>query len=265
MKSNSKNIKFHFLSCCILILLASCASRKDVVYLQDTGDFETIVADNVPETKFKVDDLVSIHISSLNPEASAPFNLYRGGSGGGQNGAIGTPTDPVDYLVDQNGMIDFPVLGKLKISGLSPDELRTLLRNKLADFLKDPIINIQIRNFTITVLGAVASPGSYPVLGEQITILEALGLAGDMTPRGKRDNVLVIRNFEGAKVYTRLDLTSKEVLKSPAYYITQNDIIYVEPNKTGIRETSIGSNTALTVSIISLLITTTAIILTRTN
>jgi polysaccharide export outer membrane protein len=111
----------------------------------------------------------------------------------------------------------------------------------------------------------VSRPGNYPVLGEQLTILEALGLAGDITLRGKRDNILVIRDFEGTKIYQRVDLTSKEVMKSPAYYITQNDVIYVEPNRTGIRETSIGSNTALTVSIISLLITTTAIILTRTN
>lgn len=244
----------------ILITLASCASREDVVYFQDAGSFETIINDNVPATKFKVDDLVSIHVSSLNPEASAPFNLYRGGTGG----TTGTPTDPVDYLIDQDGMIDFPVIGKLKITGLSPDDLRSLLRDRLSDYLKDPIINIQIRNYRITVLGEVSSPGNYPVLGEQLTILEALGLAGDITLRGKRDNILVIRDFEGTKIYQRVDLTSKEVMKSPAYYITQNDVIYVEPNKTGIRETSIGSNTALTVSIISLLITTTAIILTRT-
>ena len=264
MKSIPKRLNLLIQSLCVLMLVASCASREDVVYFQDTGNFETIVNDNVPATKFKVDDLVSIHVSSLNPEASAPFNLYRGGSGAGQNGSMGTPTDPVDYLIDQDGMIDFPVIGKLKISGLSPDELRTLLRNELADYLKDPIINIQIRNFRITVLGEVASPGNYPVLGEQLTILEALGLAGDITLRGKRDNILVIRDYDGAKVYTRVNLTSKDIMKSPAYYISQNDVIYVEPNRTGIRETSIGSNTALTVSIISLLITTTAIILTRT-
>ena len=149
--------------------------------------------------------------------------------------------------------------------GLSPDELRMLLREKLSDYLKDPIINIQIRNYTITVLGAVSSPGNYQVVGEQLTILEALGLAGDLTIRGKRENVLVIRDYEGTKVYQRVDLTSKDLFKSPAYYITQNDVIYVEPNKTGIRETSIGQNTTLTISIISLLITTTAIILTRAN
>ena len=118
---------------------------------------------------------------------------------------MGTPTDPVDYLVDIDGTIDFPVIGKISIVGLSPDELRSLLRKELSDYLKEPIINIQIRNYTITVLGEVARPGNYPVVGEQITILEALGLAGDITRRGKRDNILVIRDFEGTKVYQRVD------------------------------------------------------------
>jgi polysaccharide export outer membrane protein len=242
----------------LLLLVASCASREDVVYFQDTGSFETLADNNVPITKFKVDDLVSIHVSSLNPEASAPFNLIVGGADGGLN------PQQVDYLVDQDGMIDFPVIGKIKIEGLSPDELRTMLTERLSGYLKDPIINIRLKNYTVTVLGAVARPGTYPTTGEQISILEALGLAGDMTPRGKRDNVLVMRDFNGTKVYNRIDLTTKESLKSPVYYLSQNDVVYVEPNKTGIRETSIGSNTALTVSILSLLTTTTLILL-RTN
>lgn len=240
-------------------LLSSCASRKDVVYFQDTGNFETLVDKNKATTKFKVDDLVSIHISSLDPEASVPFNLYRGASEGGFR------AEQVDYLVDQDGMIDFPVIGKLKIQGLSPDDLRILLREKLSEYLKDPIINIRLRNFTITVLGQVNRPGTYPVVGEQISILEALGLAGDVTLRGMRNNVLVIRDFNGAKVYTRIDLTSKNIIKSPVYYLTQNDVIYVEPNKTGIKETSLGQNTSIWVSVLSTLVTSTVIILTRRN
>ncbi|MCO5723340.1 polysaccharide biosynthesis/export family protein [Robiginitalea marina] len=238
-------------------LLASCASRKEVAYFQDAGDFETLVDNNTSITKFKVDDLVSIHVSSLTPEASAPFNLYRGASEGGIR------AEQVDYLVDQDGMIDFPVIGKLKIEGLSPDEVRLLLREKLSDFLKDPIINIRLRNFTVTVLGQVARPGTYPTNGEQITILEALGLAGDLTLRGKRENVLVIRDFNGTKVYNRIDLTSKDIVKSPVFYLTQNDVVYVEPNKVGIRETSVGASTAITVSILTSLLTSAVFILTR--
>ncbi len=136
-------------------------------------------------------------------------------------------------------------------------------RTNLSDYLKDPIINIRLQNFTVTVLGAVNRPGTYPVNGEQITILEALGLAGDISLRGQRTNVLVIRDFNGNKVYTRIDLTTKSMTKSQVYYLTQNDVVYVEPNKTGIKETSLGANVNLTFSIISLLVTTSVIVLTR--
>jgi polysaccharide export outer membrane protein len=257
MKNMRISFKTPFVVVAVAAILASCASRKEVAYFQDAGDFETLVDNNTSITKFKVDDLVSIHVSSLTPEASAPFNLYRGASEGGIR------AEQVDYLVDQDGMIDFPVIGKLKIEGLSPDEVRLLLREKLSDFLKDPIINIRLRNFTVTVLGQVARPGTYPTNGEQITILEALGLAGDLTLRGKRENVLVIRDFNGTKVYNRIDLTSKEMVKSPVFYLTQNDVVYVEPNKVGIRETSVGASTAITVSILTSLITSAVFILTR--
>ena len=243
----------------VIFLISSCATRKEVVYLQDTGNYETLVDNNEFTNKFKVDDLISIYISSLDPEASAPFNLFRGATEGGFR------PEQVDYLVDQAGMIDFPVIGQIKVEGLTPDELRELLRERLSEYLKDPIINIRLRNFTVTILGAVTRPGTYPVNGEQVTILEALGLAGDMTTRGERTNVLVIRDFNGNKVYSRIDLTSKSMTKSPVYYLTQNDVVYVEPNRTGIKETSIGSNVTLTFSIISLLITTSVLLYTRTN
>lgn len=257
MKKNSSILFVRAILVCILIMLSSCASRKDVVYFQDTGNFETLVNNNAFVSRFKVDDLVSIHVSSLNPEASVPFNLFRGASEGGFG------AEQVDYLVDQAGEIDFPVIGKLKVEGLSPDEVRVLLRDRLSIYLKDPIINIRLRNFTVTVLGEVLRPGTYPVNGEQITILEALGLAGDLTLRGVRNNVLVIRDFNGTKVYTRVDLTSKDIIKSPVYYLTQNDVVYVEPNKSGIKETSLDARASIYVSIASVLITSTVLLLTR--
>ncbi|WP_343486589.1 polysaccharide biosynthesis/export family protein [Allomuricauda sp. d1] len=241
----------------IAMVIASCASRKEVVYFQDTGDFETLVNDSGFTSKFKVDDLIDIHVSSLNPEASGPFNLFRGmpGAGGQQ--------EQVNYLVDQAGEIDFPVIGKLKVEGLSPDELRILLRERLSEYLKDPIINIRLRNYTVTVLGEVNRPGTYPVNGEQITILEALGFAGDLTIRGVRTNVLVIRDFNGTKVYNRIDLTSKNVVNSPVYYLTQNDVVYVEPNKSGISSSSLDQRASIAISIASILITSTIILITR--
>lgn len=250
----------------VIFILSSCGSakREDIVYFQDASNFETLVDNNKTATKFKVDDLVSIYVSSLDPEASVPFNLMRGaresipGMGGG-SGRL----EQVDYLVDQDGMIDFPVIGKIKISGLSPDELRIRLRELLSDYLKDPIINIRLRNFKVTVLGEVTRPGTYPINSEQITIMEALGLAGDMSLRAVRDNVLVIRTFEGTKVYTRIDLTSKELTKSPVYYLTQNDVVYVEPNKQGRKESVIDPLLPVYLTLFTLLVSSTVIVLTR--
>lgn len=246
-----------FLSALVLIFLTSCASKKDVVYFQNTGSFETIVDKNSFTPKFKVDDLVNIHVSTLDPEASVPFNLFRGASEGGIR------PEQVDYLIDKDGEIDFPVIGKVKISGLSAEEVRVLLRKKLEDYLKDPIINIRLQNFTVTILGEVKRPGTYPVNGERITILEALGLAGDLGVKGVRENVMVIRDFDGTKVYTRIDLTKKEAMSSPVYYLTQNDVVYVEPNQSAITSSSLDNRATIAISIASTLITATVILITR--
>ena len=244
----------------LILILTSCGSKKEVVYFQDVGSFETMVDDDSFIPKFKVDDLVSIHVSTLNPEASAIFNLYRG-----SEIDAGARLEQVDYLVDQQGEIDFPVIGKIKISGLSPEELRVLLREKLAEYLKNPIINIRLKNFTVSILGEVNRPGTYQINGEEITIMEALGLAGDMTIKGMRRNVLVIRDFDGTKVYTRIDLTSKNATKSPVYYLTQNDVVYVEPNQSAITSSSLDNRATIAVSIASVIITSTVFLLTQQN
>ena len=238
----------------ILLALAcavvSCTSSKKVVYFQDSQDFETIVTENRFEPKFKVDDVISIYVATLNPEASAPFNLTIGVAANGQS-------ESLDYIVDKNGDIEFPVIGKVNVLGLSPEELKIDLKERLSSYLKDPIINVRLRNFTVTVLGEVRSPGTYPIIGEQVTILEALGLAGDLTIKGRRENVMVIRDFDGVKVYNRLDLTSKNVMNSPAYYLTQNDVVYVEPNKSAAVSSSLDNRTTIALSILSLIVTTT--------
>ncbi|TAI48589.1 polysaccharide biosynthesis/export family protein [Flagellimonas allohymeniacidonis] len=239
------------------LLVFSCASKQEVVYFQDAQEFETLVDDNSFTTKFKVDDLISINVSTLDPEASAPFNLFRGAEEGGIR------PEQVNYLVDKNGEIDFPVIGKVKIAGLSPSETQELLTEKLKDYLKNPIINIRIRNFTVTILGAVNRPGTYQVNGEQITILEAIGLAGDINIKGRRDNVMVVRDFDGTKVYNRVNLNSKQAFKSPVYYLTQNDVIYVEPNRSGKTASNLDQRASIAVSIISVLITSTVVLLTR--
>lgn len=252
-----KKLYYSLFKFIFILLFTSCAVNQEVVYFEDAEDFETLVKDNRFETKFKTDDLVSIHISTLDPEASVPFNLFRGAEEGGLRG------EQVNYLIDKNGEIDFPVIGKIKIAGLTTGETRLLLRTELKDYLKDPIINIRIRNFTVTVLGAVKLPGTYPINGEQITIMEALGLAGDITIKGRRDNVMVVRDFDGTKIYHRIDLNTKEALNSPIYYLTQNDVVIVEPNKSGKTESALDQRATIAVSIASVLVTSAVIILSR--
>lgn len=255
-----KNKSFHGIATTLivaLLLTTSCATKKDIVYFQNASDFETLVDKNSFTPKFKVDDLVSIHVSTLDNQASAPFNLFRGASEGGIR------PEQVDYLIDQAGEIDFPVIGKIKIAGLSSEEVRVLLRERLSDYLKDPIINIRLQNYTVTVLGEVNKPGTYPIAGERVTILKALGFAGDLTIKGKRENVMVIRDLDGTKVYTRIDLTSKAALSSPVYYLTQNDVVYVEPNNSAIKTSSLDNRASILVSIASVLITSSVILITR--
>ncbi len=169
------------------------------------------------------------------------------------------------YIVSKEGEIDFPVLGKVNILGLTSNETKNLLKEKLKTYLKNPIINIRLKNFSVTVLGEVRQPGSYQVNGEQITILEAIGLANDLTIKGMRENVLVIRDFNGTKIYTRINLKTKEALSSPVYYLTQNDVVYVEPNKSAITASTLDNRATIAISIASVLITSTVLILTSRN
>lgn len=241
----------------VVSLFFSCASKKDVVYFQDASSYETIVSDNSHNNKFKIDDVISINVSTLDQQASMPFNLFKGAEEGGFR------PEQLDYIIDKNGEIDFPVLGSVKIVGLSPEETKQMLTEKLGDYLKDPIINIRLKNFTVSILGEVNRPGTYPVNGEQITVLEAIGLAGDLTIKGKRDNVMIIRDFNGTKVYTRIDLTRKESLNSSVYYLTQNDVVYIEPNKSAITSSALDNRASIWVSVASVLITSTVLLITR--
>lgn len=240
----------------IILLLSSCGTSKKVVYFQNAKDFETMVDTDTFIPKFKVNDIVSINVSAFDAETVRPFNLYKG------TPSIGSP-EAIDYLIDIDGNIDFPVLGKVKLLGLTVEQGKDLFKEKLKDYLKDPIINIRIANFRVSILGEVRSPGVYSVSGERITILEAIGMAGDLTIKGKRENIMVIRDFNGTKTYSRIDLTNKEVFNSPVYYLTQNDVVYVQPNKSAVSSAFIDSRTSTAISVASILITSTIILLTR--
>jgi len=242
-----------------ILLFASCATTQEITYFQDQPleGFEEIVFNT--DIVYKTNDKLSIIVSSIDPQAARPFNLpttYEGQSEIITQGSTKMQT----YLVDQNGFIEFPVLGQIKLGGLSRTEATELLKTMLKEYLKDPIVNIRLINFTVTILGEVRNPGTFILEDEKISLPEALGHAGDLTIQGKRDNILLIRENNGKKKYAVLDLTSIDVINNPNYYLTQDDVIYVAPNKAKIRSSTYNQNTAVVVSALAVLVSLTAII-----
>jgi polysaccharide export outer membrane protein len=242
----SKVIKLFFLG--MVVSMASCVSKKDIVYFQNDVIDQRNVS-NSYKTIIKPDDVLQITITALDIEAVRPFNLAAVTYATSSNSAIGVAQQQT-YLVDTNGEIEFPVLGKLKIGGLTRDETIDLLKNRLSPhYIKEPNINIRIANYKISVMGDVKVPGTYNIPNERITILDALALAGDINISGKRDNILIIREEDNQKVQYRVDIRSNQLLTSPVYYLQQNDVVYVEPNYARIQSASANSNTSLFISI----------------
>lgn len=212
-----------FLLGSFLILSESCITRKDISYFQDIQDSlttQSITKDF--DALIQPGDILSVHVSSLSKEASSFFNV------------VGETTDEQvanTYLVDAQGNIEMPLIGNVNLLGLTTQLARDSLKIRLNKYLVNPTVNIRIRNFKVTVLGEVSNPGVYTVPNEKITLIEALGLAGDMTIFAKRINVLVIRENKRERQFVKLDLTSKEFFESDYYYLHSNDIIYVEPGK----------------------------------
>lgn len=244
----------------LFAMLSSCASKKQIVYLQPTG----VVSDEMYERfapKIQREDLITITVSASDIKATMPFNqqnAYQMNAAAGQDFAF-KPT----YLVDDDGEIDFPVIGKVKIGGLTRLQATEFLRKELQKYIVGPGVNLTFANFKVTVLGEVNKPGSYTLPQERVTILEALGMAGDMTIKGVRSNVLLVRETNGIKRMERLDLTSDTVLNSPYYYLAQNDVLYVEPNGAQIRSSSLGQNTNVLISVSSVIISILTLVVTN--
>ena len=234
----------------ILILLSSCASSKKIEYFQDIEGIKLQDTITNLEATFQVGDLLYINVSATNAEAAIPFNLYETPI---IKNAIAS-AKPVAYLVNADGDINFPVLGKIQVEGLTTKQLTSKIEDILVGYINNPIINIRYANFKVSVLGEVNNPGSFPVLNERLTVIEALGLAGDLTIYGKRESVLLIRVEDGKKEFITLDLTNKKLFDSPYYNLKQNDVVYVMPNKTKVNASAVGPNTGVIISSVSVLI-----------
>ena len=235
----------------VLFLTTSCASRKELVYLQSGSNTKELVS---YEPVLQPDDVVMIVVSSENPEVAAPYNLKAITVQGDTENGIGTQRMQT-YILDKEGKIEFPLLGTISLSGLTKTQAVAKLKELLKDHVNDAVINFRILNFKITVLGEVQKPGTYPVTSERITLLEAIGMSGDLTIYGNRTNVLLIREKNGTKTMERIDLTKSDFLNSSAYYLSQNDVVYVEPNKTRINSSAIGPNLTVGISALSLIVT----------
>ncbi|MFD2568105.1 polysaccharide biosynthesis/export family protein [Pseudotenacibaculum haliotis] len=251
--------KIFILSIISSFILSSCVSKKKITYFQNDEIDQSLVSNNY-KTIFKPDDLLQIVISAQELETVRPFNLPVVTFDVTTARATGIPQQQM-YLIDSKGEIDFPILGKLKIGGLTREQVIELFKKKLdPEYVKNPTINIRIANFKITVSGDVRLPGTYTIPNERITIAEAIGLAGDLNISGQRYNVKVIRE-EGnqKKVYT-VDLLSNKTFTSPVYYLEQNDLIYVEPNNAKAQSAATNQNTGLFVSIGSIIISLIAVL-----
>ncbi|WP_277012833.1 polysaccharide biosynthesis/export family protein [Flavobacterium lindanitolerans] len=235
-------------------LIFSCASRKNVAYYQNIDQLPNLENSSSYETKLQPDDLLMIVVMAENPEVAAPFNLPSVIMQ--SNTEIETQQLRMNsYLIDNNGFIQFPIIGAIKLGGLTRTEAVAKMNHELSKYITKPSVNLRILNFKITVQGEVTQPGVHNVTSERITLTEALSLSGDLTVYGKRENILIIREKDGKKQAARVDITKADFLNSPYYYLSQNDVVYVEPNKTKVNASVVGPNTAIVLSGVSLLVT----------
>ena len=223
----------------LCIFLCSCANLREVKYLQDITKIESEVSvAEFIEPVINPDDILVITVNTIDPAAGQVINSGNSATPGNAItiATSGNQQQITGYLVDREGNIELPVLGKIKIAGLTTLQAREEIRKLAVKFYNSPAVNIRFANFKVTVLGEVSRPASYVVPTEKVSILDALGYAGDLTIYGKRQNVLLLRKNESGKTMAvKLDLTKKELLRSPYFYLRQNDVIYVEPSKSKVQ------------------------------
>lgn len=251
-----KNIKHLTIILLTLFFLNSCGSRKEIVYFQTTEELNTNFSQFVPQ--IQPNDQLAILISAADMSAVAPFNGVSTMTTNATQQNV-SPYHPT-YTVDTNGYINMPIIGEVKLAGLTRSEAVNLLKDKLNKYIINPGVILNFVNFRITVLGEVARPGSFIMPNERVTVLDALGLAGDLTIKGKRDNIIVIRETNGKKEKFILDLTSDATLNSPVYYLAQNDVVYVEPNSAQIATSKFTPNYSLWISMAGIVISVIAVL-----
>lgn len=247
-----------FVALAVALLCASCSAPKNVAYIKNSDEVDLSQSAYLYDARIMPKDVLTITVNTVNPDAAAPFNLSVPTAFNNQTRS--TYSQPIlqTYLVDNNGTIEFPVLGNLKVGGLTKSECEKLIHDKIMPYLnakENPVVTVRMANYKISVLGEVNRPGMFTVSNEKINIFEALAQAGDLTIYGVRDNVKLIReNAKGRKEIHTVVLNDASLINSPYYYLQQNDILYVEPNKVKARNSTVGQTTTLWFSATSILI-----------
>jgi len=246
MKQHQNNLLVSSAILCIFIMAiiggtTSCVSPKTIVYFQgDSSRYSSQEISQKYTPTLQPNDILSIVVGSLNAEANEVFNtpnLFTTASTNYSSTGGGARVQPLGYLVDSDGSIEIPLVGKVKIGGLRTTDAADTIRIRLSSFLKEPSVIVRNLNFKVSVLGEVKTPAVYVIPDEKISLPEVLSLAGDLTIYGNRSNVMIIREENGKREYARLDLTSREVFNSPYYYLHKNDVIYIEPVKAKMLDT----------------------------
>lgn len=240
----------------MVVLLGSCSSGKDVPYFQNIDEISLAGSKGLYDAKIMPKDMLTITVSTTDPAAAAPFNLSVGNTVGVSGQLSNGGGNLQGYLVDNDGNINFPVIGHMHVQGMTKSQCQDMIREKLLPYMaatENPIVTVRMSSYRVTVTGEVNRPGVIPVSTEKMSIVEALAQAGDLTVYGKRDNIMLIREDEtGQKKMVRLNMNDANLINSPYYYLQQNDIIYVQPNSVKSKNAGIGPSTTLWFSFIGI-------------
>lgn len=264
MKIKMKLSKVVCLLALATLLVSGCTSYKKSLYLQNEQVLNESLEGQLYDFRIMPKDELTIVVSTTDPEASAPFYRKIGQSKEGGTSTTGIQdANLLSYLVDNNGYIDFPVLGMIKVMGLTNRECEALLRQKLQPYLKEvPNVTVRTSNYKFSVLGEVGSPGTYTTDAEKVTIFEALAQAGDMTLFSIRDDVQLLREDSlGVRRVYHLDLTQADVAQSPYFYLQQNDVVYVKPTRAKVRSNTFNSNSSMWITLLSIVTSITSLVL----
>lgn len=253
----------------LAILMASCVSTKNVTYFENKDQVDVTLSKGLYDAKIMPKDILQIQVFSMTPEASEPFNLLKGSSAATSSTSDTNQNSVFKYLVSNDGTIVMPIIGQVKVGGLTKNEAEELIKSKIQPYLSETenvVVHVRMMNYKYAVLGGVKEPGLYTTQNEKVSILEAIAQAGDLTTFAYRDRIFLIReNAEGQKEYHQLNINDANIISSPYYYLQQNDVIYVELRKSEARNAFFSANTSALFSITSALMSIATLIIAVTK